>query len=246
MKLYLRILRYIRPYWKPVSIGFFFTVTFVFFNAISVWVSADFVRELFTNDNTVQQQTADDSSREQWISSQLQSQRTYDKLKATISALLIQDDKKDTLRLVCIIIFVSFFFKNISNYLHRLFFYYTQMKIVVQLRNELQSKILRLPLSFFHKQHTGALTSIVFNDVHGIQTVLDSSFVKIFLSPLQVVTYLIVLILISWKLTLATFILIPVSGYIIVKIGQSMRRKSRRVLEQISMVVTTFQESISA
>jgi subfamily B ATP-binding cassette protein MsbA len=103
-----------------------------------------------------------------------------------------------------------------------------------------------LPLSFFHKRHTGKLTSVVFNDVNAIQTVLDSSFIKIFLAPMQIISYLTMLIIFSWKLTLIIFIIIPISGLIIVKIGESMRRKSRRVLEQISMVVTAFQESISA
>lgn len=235
-----------------MAIGFFFTITFVLFNSISVWVSADFVRELFYSEVPQTSQQVEDTpdasseSREDWISDQLGSQGIYESLKATIQSFLIRDNKYDTLRVVCIVIFLSFFFKNLSTYLHRIFFYYAQLKIVVQLRNELQQTLLKLPLSFFNKRHTGNLTSVVFNDVNSIQSVLDSSFVKIFLAPLQILTYLVILVMISWKLTLATLLIIPISGFIIIKIGQSMRRKSRRVLEQISMVVRDFQESISA
>ncbi len=250
MNLYLRILSYVKPYWKSVAIGFFFTITFVLFNSISVWVSADFVRELFHAEANQQSQQVEESpeteSREDWLADQLANQGVYEKLKATIQSILVQDNKYETLQVVCIVIFLSFFFKNLSTYLHRIFFYYAQLKIVVRLRNELQETLLKLPLSFFHKRHTGNLTSVVFNDVNSIQTVLDSSFVKIFLAPLQIIIYLIILMLISWKLTIATLLIIPISGFIIVKIGQSMRRKSRRVLEQISMVVRDFQESISS
>jgi ATP-binding cassette, subfamily B, bacterial MsbA len=250
MSLYFRVLKYIRPFWKSVAVGFFFTLTYVLFNSISVWVSADFVREIFQSNAPKIEKSIETpqggGGRQEWVSDQLTKQRAYEKLKKAVASVLVQKNRFDTLKVVCFVIFISFFFKNLSNYLQRLFFYYAQLKIVIRLRDELQEKMLRLPLSFFHKRHTGALTSIVFNDVNGIQTVLDSSFVKIFLSPLQIIIYLVVLLLISWQLTLATFILLPVSGYILVKIGQSMRRKSRRVFEQISMVVTAFQESISS
>ncbi|MDZ7371870.1 MAG: ABC transporter ATP-binding protein/permease [candidate division KSB1 bacterium] len=247
MKLYFRVIKYIKPHWRPVALGFFFTFTFVLFNGISVWVSADFVRELFNaGRESVQKDGSEKQDRQQWISNQLSGQRFYVKIKNKVSHLLIKEDRYQTLKLVCIVIFVSFFLKNISQYLHKLLFFYAQLKIVTQLRNQLQEKIMRLPLSFFHKRHTASLTSIVFNDVSGIQMVLDSSFVKIFLAPMQILSYLVVLLMISWKLTVATFLLLPLSGYLLVKIGQSMRRKSRRVYEQISMVVTAFQESVSS
>ena len=246
MNLYFRILRYMRPHWKPVALGFLFTLTYVLFNAVSVWVSADFIRELFQSEKAAEAAPEKDSSREAWVRDQLGKQRIYERLKGSVSALLTRPDRRDTLKLVCLIIFISFLLKNLSAYLHRLFFFYTQLKIVIRLRNELQEKMLRLPLAFFHKRHTGLLTSIAFNDVNAIQTVLDSSFVKIFLAPLQIISYLAVLLMISWQLTLATFILLPLSGYILVKIGQSMRRKSRRVFEQISAVVTAFQESVTS
>ena len=250
MNLYLRVLSYIKPHWKPVLIGFFFTLLFVLFNSVSVWVSVDFVRELFqaetaqTSENV--DQSRQESSREEWLADQFGRQRIYDTLNSFVKSIIIRDNKFDTLKVVCFVIFMSFLFKNLSLYLHRVFFYFAQLKIVVQLRNDLQYRLLRLPLSFFHKQHSGKLTSIVFNDVNAVQSVLDSSFVKIFLAPLQIIVYLTFLLIFSWKLTLITFILIPVSGFLIIKIGQSMRRKSRRVLEQISLVVTAFQESVSA
>ncbi|MBN1465291.1 ABC transporter ATP-binding protein [candidate division KSB1 bacterium] len=252
MNLYLRILSYVKPYWRPVLAGFFFTLCFVLFNSISVWVSVDFIRELFRSETENRQMEinigaeASGESREEWLSNELKKQRLYDKLNSAIQSILIQEDKYDTLKVICFVIFLAFFLKNISLYLHHIFFYFAQLKIVIRLRNDLQQKLLRLPLSFFHKRHTGNLTSVVFNDVNAIQTVLDSSFIKIFLAPMQIITYLAVLLIFSWKLTLITFIVIPLSGLIIVKIGQSMRRKSRRVLEQISMVVTAFQESVSA
>ena len=251
MKLYWRVIKYIKPHWKHVLAGIFFTILFVFFNAVSVWVSADFLREQFMpqKDTAVLQEgepAQETESREEWVVNQLGKQRIYIKMKEGMQSIIVRENKFETLKVVCIVLFLAFFLKNFSTVMQRIFFYFVQLKIVVRLRNELQRSMLRLPLSFYHKEHTGNLTSVAFNDVNRIQTVLNSSFVKIFLAPLQVLVYLVVLLLISWKLTLATFAIIPISGYLIIKIGQSMRRKSTRVLEQISIVLKSFQESISS
>lgn len=249
MKLYFRILSYIKPHWKAVLIGIFFTQSYILFNSISVWVAVDFVSELFATgaQSTISSEHHEQSgSREGALANQLGTRHLYERLNTTIKSIIIQDDKYHTLQVVCLVIFLSFFLKNLSLYAHHVFFYYVQLKIVIQLRNDLQRTLLRLPLNFFHKKHSGTLTSIVFNDVNAIQTVLDSSFVKMFLAPLQIIFYLILLMIFSWKLTLITFLIIPISGFLIIKIGQSMRRKIRRMLEQISLVVLAFTESIAA
>ncbi len=247
MKLYLRVLSYIKPYWKTVLVGILFTLTYIIFNSFSVWVAVDFVNELFVGEQQIAAESSPDStSQTDMLSNKLGTQQIYKNVNAFIKSILIQDRKLDTLKVVCLVIFLSFLLKNLSLYLHRVFFYFVQLKIVVQLRDDLQRILLKLPLSFFHTRHSGKLTSVVFNDVNAIQKVLDTSFIKIFLSPLEIIFYLILLFIFSWKLTLLTFIIIPISGYLIIKIGQSMRRKTRRMLEQISLVVTAFQESISA
>ncbi|WP_456439289.1 ABC transporter ATP-binding protein, partial [Caldithrix abyssi] len=123
---------------------------------------------------------------------------------------------------------------------------FIQARVVVDIRNRLQRKFLHLPLSFFHQHHSGTLTSIVFNDVNAIQQVLNQSFGKIILSPLQIIANIIILLMISVKLSLITFIILPISFFVIYKIGQSIRRRSRRVFQQVADVVLAFQESISA
>ena len=143
MDLYVRVLKYIKPHWRPVSIGIFFTLTFVFFNSISVWVSADFVRTLFDAEqkraeseitkNEGNQESHE--SREEWLTGQIEHVRFYDKLKSRVESVLIRDDQAETLRIVCIVIFLSFLLKNLSSYLHRVFFFFAQLKIVIQLRN---------------------------------------------------------------------------------------------------------------
>jgi subfamily B ATP-binding cassette protein MsbA len=90
------------------------------------------------------------------------------------------------------------------------------------------------------------MISIVFNDVTSVQTVLNNSIGNLIIIPVQVLLNLVILMLISWKLTLFTFIVLPISGYLIVEIGKSIRRKSRKVYMRISEVVSIFQEMVTS
>ncbi len=254
MKIYLKVLALIKPFWKALLFSFLLTILYVLFNNISLWISVDFIRELFdpayaTTEQVAESDTTKQVSKEDKIKEMFDLTANfglYEKINYRVKSLLIQDDKYDTLKVVCLVIFLAFLFKNIVHYLHRIILNYIEVRIVVNLRNQLHRKLLFLPLRFFEKRHSGDLTSVVFNDVNAINVVLNQSFGKMILSPIQIITNVAILILISWKLSLITFIIVPISTFIIVKIGQSMRRKSRRVFRQIADVVSTFQEAVSA
>ena len=48
MQLYLKILGFIKPYWKSILLSLLCTFLYVFFNNLSLWISVDFVQELFS------------------------------------------------------------------------------------------------------------------------------------------------------------------------------------------------------
>ena len=259
MKLYLKILQFAKPYWKLITLSIILTFFYVVFNNISIWVSVDFIRELFRPAVIESTEKKDSLNLATKDSSKVQEQdemgelidankdlNLYNKINNAIQSVIIQENKYNTLKMVCFVIFLSFLLKNISLYLRKVVISFVQLKIILNLRNKLHQVMLHLPIFYFEKHHSGKLTSIVFNDVNAVNTVLSDSFGKMLLTPIQTVTNLVILVLISWKLSLITFIIIPISGVLIVKIGQSIRRKSRRVFQRISFVVSAFQEAISA
>ncbi len=240
MTLYLKILSFIKPYWKAISAAVLLTFIYVLFNNISLWVTVDFINEIFTKDQSekvevVQQDESKDSDK-----------KLLAVIKNAFKSVIIQDNKYDTLLLICLVIFVSFFIKNIALYSKKVILNYVEIKLIVNFRNKLHEKMLHLPLSYFDKRHSGELTSIVFNDVNALKTVLQSSFGKMILSPVQILFNVVLLFIISWELSLLTLIIVPVSTFVIIKIGQSMRRRSRKVFRQIANVMATFQEAISS
>ncbi len=255
MKLYLKILQFLKPFWKLILVSIFLTFLYVLLNNISLWVSVDFIRELFNPKTMAEAGSVVDSSRvaasqQQGGIDELLNMKSsvslYRKINLAIKSFIIQDNRLDTLKVVCLVIFLSFFLKNMVAYVRRLINNFIELRIMVNLRNRLYDVLIRLPISYFEKHKTGELTSIVFNDVQSVNVVLNNSFGKLILTPLQVISNLAILLLISVKLSLITFVLLPISGFLIVKIGQSIRRKSRRVFKQIANVVFVFQETISS
>ena len=117
--------------------------------------------------------------------------------------------------------------------------------MIVSIRNKLQEALLYQPVSYFQKHHSGQLASIVFNDVKSVNQVLNNSFGTLLLTPVQIIINITLMLIFSWQLTLFTMILFPICGLIIYKIGQSIRRKSRRVFQQISNVMALFQDAIA-
>ncbi len=87
-------------------------------------------------------------------------------------------------------------------------------KISYELRSSMEEKIDRLPLSYFDQQTHGEVLSRFSNDVDTIQQTLSQSLSQILTSAVQVLGFLIMMLTISWKMTLMAFIIIPLSVFL--------------------------------
>ena len=121
---------------------------------------------------------------------------------------------------------------------------YVQLNVIKDIRNKLYTKIQNLPLDFFDKSKSGELLSILLNDITSIRVAFTKSFQIIFSELMNVVFLLVMLFIISKKLTIVVFAAIPISGYIIIKIGKSIRRKATRSSYKIADISNLAQETI--
>ena len=255
MQLYIKVLRFITPYWKSVALAIMLTLLYVFFNNLSLWISVDFVRELFTADyvtqsapHTTQSQPAEVDKKDK-LNQLFDTGKKFDlytKINYQIKRFLIQDTQTGTLKVLCLVIFLSFLLKNIFDYIRSVLLNYVEVRVTMNMRNRLHEKIMHLPIPLFDQKHTGEFTSIVFNDVAAIRSVLHTNFGPMILSPIQIIANVVILFLIDVRLSLITLLVLPLSATAIVKIGQGMRRRSRRVFRKIAEVMQTFQEAVSA
>lgn len=240
MNLYRRVLLFLKPYWKIIIAAFIASLIYAVFNSLTIWMSATFIDTIFTATEKVEQNVSEKPN----VPQTGFSLNTF--LKNKTNAIIQQDSKTDTLMMVCIIIFIAFILKNIFGYLKGILITYVNYNTVNDVRNKVFAHLVYLPLGYHEKRRAGEITSIAVNDVGVLTSTLTNSFSKLIVTPIEILTLISILLIISWKLTLVVFLLIPVLVLVIAKIGSSIRRKSRRTLKQTALFINILQESILA
>jgi subfamily B ATP-binding cassette protein MsbA len=154
------------------------------------------------------------------------------------------DDSSKALILVIALVILLFFLKNISNYLAMFFITFLRNGVLKDLRNAIFDKITKLPIAFFSEKRKGDTMARISNDVQEIQSSFLSILELIVREPLTIIFTIIMMLLISPQLTLFVFIFIPLSGFIISRIGKSLKKKSDRVQKEQGNFLSIIEETL--
>jgi len=154
------------------------------------------------------------------------------------------DDASKALLLVIALIIILFFLKNVFNYLAMYFITFLRNGVLKDLRNALYLKITSLPISFFSEKRKGDTMARISTDVLEIQTSFLSILELIVREPLTIIFTILTMLVISVKLTLFVFIFIPISGFIISRIGKSLKRKSDKVQKEQGEFLSIVEETL--
>ncbi|NNL16941.1 MAG: ABC transporter ATP-binding protein [Flavobacteriaceae bacterium] len=158
--------------------------------------------------------------------------------------LYAENDASKALLLVISLIIVLFLLKNIFNYLALYFITFLRNGVLRDLRNRLYEKTVELPISFFSEKRKGDIMARLGSDVLEIRYSFLSILELIVREPLTIIFTIIMMLIISAKLTLFVFIFIPVTGVIISRIGKSLKRKSDRVQKEQGIFLSTLEETL--
>jgi subfamily B ATP-binding cassette protein MsbA len=244
MNKYLRLLVFGKPYIRHFAVVMLLAYVYIFFNMSTYWFSADFVKTIFIDQTKIQATSAKSVQSKTDTADLIPGGSIKDRIKAFTNHLIVGPSKRETLFRVCIILFISFFFKNIVVYFKGILMGFIELRVINDIRDRLFSHLLILPLRYFNNKRSGEITSIMINDVGVINSVISTSFKDFILVPSELFIQLIALYLISWRLTLVIFIVVPLFAVIIAKIGDSVRRKSKRTLMGVASVIDCLQEVI--
>ena len=110
-------------------------------------------------------------------------------------------------------------------------------KITYKLRNEITEKIGRVPLKYFESSSHGDLLSRVTNDVDMMSHGMQQSITQVVTSVATLVGVLIMMLSISWQMTLVTLLILPISlGFVgsIVKKSQKYFKQQQELLGKVN------------
>lgn len=141
-------------------------------------------------------------------------------------------------------IIVLFLLKNMFNYWAMYFITFLRNGILKDIRNAMYKKSVELPLAYFSEKRKGDMISRMTSDVLEIQHSFLSILELIVKEPLTILFTIIAMFFISSELTLFVFIFIPISGFIISKVGKSLKKKSDRAAVEQGYFLSVIDETL--
>jgi ABC-type multidrug transport system fused ATPase/permease subunit len=234
MKSIPRLLKLLKGYWGKVALYISFNVLTVIFSLFSIAMVIPFLRILFGLDQFVHEMVPFEFSL-----SSIQHNLNY-----FISGLIQNYGETNTLIYTCFVIVVLFLFRNVFTYLSSYFIAPVRQGIVEDMRNKMYRRILDLPISHFSDERKGDIMSRMSADAQEIDVSVMSSIQVLFRDPIVIIVYLGSLFLMNFSLTLIILGMLPVIGFLLGKIGRSLKKKSKRGQERLGLLTSIIEETL--
>jgi len=237
MSYFTRVLKYGIEYYNYGVLNILFNILYAIFSALAFVSFIPMLDVLFKQTKTVYTEP-------KYVGFSNILEYTEDYFNYYLSNQL-ETDISSTLILVVGIVIFFFLMKNLFNYLALYNITFVKNGLLKNLRENLYSKVLNMPISYFLNKKKGDLMSRITADILEIQTSYLSILELMVREPLTIIFTLIVMFTISPQLTLFVTLFIPISGFIISIIGKKLRKDSKEVQQQQSNFLSIIDETIS-
>lgn len=229
---------YIIPYKKYGYLNIFFNILYALFSTLAMVSLMPMINVLFDETKKIYTKPLYDS---------------YDNLKPFIEDSLnhfvtTTNETKGveaTLLYMIAVIISLFLLKNIFNYLALFFITFLRNGVLKDLRNAIYAKVIELPISYYSEKKKGDIIARISGDVNEVKNSMLAVLELIVKEPLTIVFAIVTMFTISLKLTVFVFLFIPIAGFIISRIGKSLKRKSSKVQEEQGVFLSTLEETLS-
>lgn len=238
MQQYLKILRFALPYSRQIILSVLFNIGTVLFSLASITTLIPILRIIF---NTAKPQTSPvEYAGILGLKDYLTGQLNY-KMYTWSEAIGPQ-------RMLFYVLLVTvglFLLKNLFRFLGAIAVTYIKNGVERDLRASLHKKFLELPIAYFSERRKGDLIARFSTDILDIQYAVLSSVHRLVQDPLMIILTLGILILFSAKLTLLVIVLLPISGFIISRIGKTLKKPAQAAKQELAVLLSQLEEHIS-
>lgn len=231
MSRFLRLIARLKDYKAYVYLSILCNILMVVFTVVSIPLIIPFFQILFEREPPAKVAPADAS--------------ILDQGKNIFIDLLNTYDKETALIYVCLGIAICFFLKNLFRYLARYFLTPIRNGIVRDLRKELFSKYLSLPVDYFSEERKGSLITKLTADVMEVEMSILQFIQAIFKDPLLIIGSIGFMLYVHPGLTVFVFFLMIFSGILISTISRRLKQQSKAVQESLSDLTSTADEAIT-
>jgi subfamily B ATP-binding cassette protein MsbA len=165
--------------------------------------------------------------------------------KEWISGLLSEPGGNiKALIIICVVVFISIILKNLFAYLSMYFLNPIRNRILNDMRSNMYAKILQLPIGYFNEQRKGDIMSKLSNDLGDVEGSTVSVLESVFREPITIILFFVYMVILSPQLTLFLVIFLPIAGFILGRIGRSLKKENKSVLQQFGILFSTIEETL--
>lgn len=236
MKDLLKLLRrFLPPYKGKVVLNFLFNLLSAVFGAFSFVLLSPVLGILFETKESVHQLMPFKFSREA-----IENNMSY-----LFTQIIDKYGQVSALIYIGIFMVIMVLFKVGFAYLASFAMIGIRNGVVRDIRSRIYQKMLSLPLGFFNDERKGDIMARMTGDVQEIENSIMNSLDMLFKNPMIIAISLVYMIYTSWSLTLFVFVMLPVTGLIIGRIGKSLKKQSRKGQNKQGEILSIIDEDIT-
>lgn len=240
------IRRFIAPYYKGyLSLAVLFNILSALLNLVAFALVMPILNILFQIEERV-------TTYIPFSSLDLTTQAGWSQMKEVVtnnfgyfvSQLIETEGASYTLIILGVYLVLMTLLKVGATYLGGFFLVPIRTGVVRDLRNQLNTKILALPLGFFSEERKGDVLARITGDVGEVENSVMSSLDLLLKNPILIFVYLGSMLVISWQLTLFVFLVLPIAGFVMGRVGKSLKRTSLEAQNQWGQLISQVEETL--
>ena len=162
-----------------------------------------------------------------------------------VQTIIASSGKSVALACIAAALVVMTGLKTGSAYMAAYFMISLRTGVVRDLRAMIYNKLVSLPIGFFSSERKGDVMARMSGDVTEVENSIMMSLDMMFKNPIMIVVCLAMMLFVSWQLTLFVFILLPVAGLIMGRVGKYLKRASLEQQNQLGTIMSNIEETIS-
>lgn len=149
------------------------------------------------------------------------------------------------LQWVSVAIIISVFISNLFRYLAQRIMENLRIHTLLNLRRAVFSNVMNMHIPFFSDQRKGDIISKISADVQVVQFSVTATLQVVFKEPLQLLAYMVMLLIISVKLTSFAILVLPVSAYVISRIVKRLKSQAVEAQQVHANMISYLDEALS-
>lgn len=228
MKNIVKLLQYIKPFKSRLILYFATSLLAVFFSIFTFTMLTPVLQVIFVGVDSVPGNSNSFVAR----------------MTGVVNQLVLDHSRERALMIAVIIVIIATILKNGFIYLSLRILNPLRNNVIRAVRSDMFSKALGLPISYFNEEKKGDLMSRMTNDVQEIESSIMSVIETVIREPLAILLTLITMVTISPELTLFLLLFLPITGFLIGKVGKSLKKPSNAAQEKLGELMSNVDETI--